>query len=302
MTPTLMAILFSVLMPSKMWYAPGQALDITVKGEGPMTLMLTDFAGKRIDADNSADVEAGKTVDLKTIFKTTATGGTYILYAVPKGKNIDQFVGTPLVVGVREGRRAGVVGPLVTRIEPLRYAVMTTDQGKATMIFYYDVAPNTANNFLTLAEQGYYDGLTFHRIVPGFVIQGGDPRGDGSGGPGYQIGAEFSDRKHEEGVLSMARLGDPAEGPGVPPRPEFANSAGSQFFVCLDYTATKSLDRSYTAFGKVIEGMDTIKAIAGVKLADQRAGKPEQPPVIKKIEVLAVTAAKNPYAPKPESR
>src|SRR3989442_8101703 len=105
---------------------------------------------------------------------------------------------------------------MVVRVEPLRYAVMQTAHGPVTMAFYYDIAPNTVSNFLTLSEQGFYDGLTFHRIAPGFVIQGGDPRGDGTGGPGYMIDAEFSDpkdsgRSHDAGALSMARSGDPGE-------------------------------------------------------------------------------------------
>src|SRR5207237_602090 len=94
-----------------------------------------------------------------------------------------------------------------------------------------DIAPNTCSSILSLAENGFYDGLAFHRIVPGFVIQGGDPHGDGVGGPGYSIDAEFSNVKHEEGILSMARNGDPLERQGMKPRCEYANSAGSQFFV-----------------------------------------------------------------------
>src|SRR3989442_13930453 len=84
---------------------------------------------------------------------------------------------------------------MVVRVEPLRYAVMQTAHGPVTMAFYYDIAPNTVSNFLTLSEQGFYDGLTFHRIAPGFVIQGGDPRGDGTGGPGSIIAAGFSHPK-----------------------------------------------------------------------------------------------------------
>ena len=160
---------------------------------------------------------------------------------------------------------------------------MTTKQGPMTMAFYYDVAPHTVENFLDLAEHGYYDGLTFHRIVPGFVIQGGDPRGDGTGGPGYQIPAEFNERQHEAGVLSMARSNDP-------------DSAGSQFFVCLDYANTKSLDNKYTAFGKVVDGFKVAQAIAAAPLEDPQAGRPKEPQAIEKVEVKPVTAKENPYA------
>lgn len=295
--PAVFAIaLFSVLVPVKQWYAPAQPLEIQVKAPG-VKLVLTDFTGKPLDAEGPADIAAEMTVDIKKLYATPLkTGGSYVLWAVPKGKELDQFIGTPLVINVREDhRRTAPPGPMVTKVEPLCYAVMTTDQGELTMVFFYDDAPLTSENFLKLAAQGFYDGLTFHRIVPGFVIQGGDPRNDGTGGPGYHVQAEFNDRKHEPGVLSMARTGDPHEGPGIMPRPEFADSAGSQFFVCLDYEKTQALDRKYTAFGKVVAGMNAVRAIAATPLADERSGKPQTPPVIKKVDVRPVTAKENPY-------
>lgn len=118
------------------------------------------------------------------------------------------------------------------------------------------VAPNTVNNFLSLVKKGFYDGVIFHRVIAGFMIQGGDPQGVGTGGPGYHIKGEFSGNginnplKHERGVLSMARAMDP-------------DSAGSQFFVMHD--DAPYLDGQYAAFGKVIEGMDTVDAIAQTK-------------------------------------
>ena len=121
---------------------------------------------------------------------------------------------------------------------------------------YPDIAPNTVNNFLSLASRGYYDGLIFHRVINGFMIQGGDPQRTGMGGPGYSIKGEFSqnrfpnDLKHTEGVLSMARAMNP-------------NSAGSQFFIM--HKAAPHLDGSYAAFGKIIEGMDVVDRIAEVE-------------------------------------
>jgi peptidyl-prolyl cis-trans isomerase B (cyclophilin B) len=290
--------LFSVLVPQKMWFAPTQPLNVTIKSGQPVSLVLTDFTGRAMEPSASTDVSDGATIDVKTIFPTTGTPGTYLLYAVPRGRGIDSFLGTPVVIGVRQDSRRGAPqGAMVTKVEPLRYAVMTTDAGAPlTMAFYYDVAPDTVNSFLTLSEQGYYEGLTFHRIVPGFVIQGGDPRGDGTGGPGYNLEAEFNDRPHDAGVLSMARSGDPNERYGESPRAEFANSAGSQFFICLDYANTKKLDHKYTAFGKVVSGMNTVQTIAAGKIADEETGRPEKPVVIKSVEVAAVTAAHNPYA------
>jgi peptidyl-prolyl cis-trans isomerase B (cyclophilin B) len=161
--------------------------------------------------------------------------------------------------------------------------------------FYYDVAPHTVETFQSLAENGFYDGLTFHRVVPKFVIQGGDPRGDGTGGPGFMIDEEFNTRPHETGALSMARNTDPGEGPGVMPRPEFANTAGSQFFICVNGDNTRVLDGKYTVFGRVIEGMETVNQIAAAPLADERSERPKEPQVIRKIEIKPVTPQENPY-------
>ena len=122
---------------------------------------------------------------------------------------------------------------------------------------YPDKAPNTVNNFVSLVKKGFYDGIIFHRVIAGFMIQGGDPTGTGTGGPGYHIKGEFSstgfkqnDLAHERGVLSMARAQHP-------------NSAGSQFFVMHD--DADYLDGQYAAFGKVIEGMETVDEIAETK-------------------------------------
>ena len=136
------------------------------------------------------------------------------------------------------------------------------------------VAPNTVANFISLIEDGYYDGLIFHRVIPGFMIQGGDSSGDGSGGPGYAIDGEFSsngfenDMKHERGVLSTARTQEP-------------NSAGSQFFIMTDDNT--SLDGEYAAFGKVIEGMETVDAI--VANETDAMDKPVEEQKMKTVEV-----------------
>jgi len=291
-----MMMLFSILTPQKGWFAPDQPINVTVKAPAPVNLFLTNFAGLSIEAKGSVVVDGEKTVDIKTMFPDVATPGTYILYAVPKDKPNKEFVGTPLLLSVRADNRQGAPpGMMVVKVEPLCYAIMTTDKGPMTLGFYYDVAPNTVDSFLRLSATGFYDGLTFHRIIKDFVIQGGDPRGDGSGGPGYTVEAEFNERKHDPGVLSMARTGDPNEAGGAMPRCEFANSAGSQFFVCLNYAQTQQLDRRYTAFGRVVSGMDTVNAIANVEIADPEAGRPKTPPKILKVEVKPVVAKENPY-------
>lgn len=118
--------------------------------------------------------------------------------------------------------------------------------GKIVIELYADSAPKTVQNFVKLTREGFYDGLTFHRVIPNFVAQGGDPLGNGTGDPGYTIPAEFNDRPHVTGAVAMARSTDP-------------NSAGSQFYICL--APQPSLDRNYTVFGQVIEGMDVVKQI-----------------------------------------
>jgi peptidyl-prolyl cis-trans isomerase B (cyclophilin B) len=181
---------------------------------------------------------------------------------------------------------------MVVRMSALSYAVLSTEKGDVVIAFYYDVAPNTVANFVNLSNGGFYDGLTFHRVASGFVIQGGDPRGDGTGGPGYNVPAEFSDREHREGVLSMARQADPLEAQGAMPRAEAANSAGSQFFICLDYERTQQLDGRYTTFARVIDGMSVVKQIAETPTENER---PTTPQVIKSVKILPVTSEANPY-------
>ncbi len=129
------------------------------------------------------------------------------------------------------------------------------DGAKIIAELYPEIAPNTVNNFISLINHNFYDGLTFHRVIPGFMIQGGCPNGTGTGGPGYSIKGEFTsngfknDLKHTEGVLSMARAMHP-------------DSAGSQFFIM--HKTSPHLDGQYAAFGKVIEGMDVVNDIANV--------------------------------------
>ncbi len=132
-------------------------------------------------------------------------------------------------------------------------AVIETRFGKITLRFFPEVAPNHVQSFLKLAREGFYNGTTFHRVIPGFMIQGGDPNSKnpnraihGTGGPGYSLKAEFNDRPHKRGALSMARSADP-------------NSAGSQFFLCV--APAPFLDRQYTVFGEVVEGMEAADKI-----------------------------------------
>lgn len=148
------------------------------------------------------------------------------------------------------------------------------DGGVFKAELYPEIAPNTVKNFISLINHGFYDGVIFHRVIPGFMIQGGDPEGTGMGGPGYAIKGEFTSNgfknelKHERGVLSMARTMMP-------------NSAGSQFFVM--HKDSPHLDGEYAAFGKVIEGMEEVDKIASQKT--NYADKPKEDQVIEKVTV-----------------
>lgn len=128
-------------------------------------------------------------------------------------------------------------------------AIMTTDKGVMEIEFYQNDAPKTVENFVKLSKEGYYDGLTFHRVIPNFVVQGGCPDGTGAGGPGYSIDCELDgdNQFHDRGVLSMAHAG--------------RNTGGSQFFICHSRENTAHLDRNHTCFGKVVEGVDVIDDI-----------------------------------------
>ena len=123
---------------------------------------------------------------------------------------------------------------------------ITTNKGDIVFTFYPDDAPQHSAAFMKLAESGFYDGLTFHRVEPGFVIQGGDPSGNGTGGPGYNLNAEFNARPHVRGTVAMARAASP-------------NSAGSQFYICLD--DARFLDKQYTVFGQMTQGFEALDAI-----------------------------------------
>ncbi|MDE7052281.1 MAG: peptidylprolyl isomerase [Lachnospiraceae bacterium] len=149
-----------------------------------------------------------------------------------------------------------------------------TTAGVIKAELYPEIAPNTVNNFISLVSKGFYDGLVFHRVIKGFMIQGGDPDGNGTGGPGYSIKGEFAQNgfennlKHTAGVLSMARSGMP-------------DSAGSQFFIM--HKNAPHLDGSYAAFGMVTEGMETVNAIA--ETATNGMDMPVEPQVMVKVTV-----------------
>ena len=163
-------------------------------------------------------------------------------------------------------------------------AVIKTSEGEMVAEFWPEVAPNTVENFKKLARSGFYDGTAFHRIVKGFMIQGGDPLTKdpakesryGTGDPGYKIKAEFNDRSHERGVLSMARSSDP-------------DSAGSQFFICL--ANVSRLDHQYTTFGKIIKGDDVLGKIGDTEVTMSDSGERSKPTKRVTVESIKIVSA-----------
>jgi len=171
---------------------------------------------------------------------------------------------------------------------PNEVAVIKTSEGDMVVQFWTDAAPNTVENFKKLARQGFYDGTIFHRIVKGFMIQGGDPNSKdpakensyGEGGPGYNIKAEFNDHGHERGVISMARGPDP-------------DSAGSQFFLCL--APVRRLDHQYTTFGKLIKGDDVLEKIGDTPATRNSMGEPSKPTkrvVVESVKIVPADSVK----------
>ena len=159
-------------------------------------------------------------------------------------------------------------------IKDPEFTITMADGSEMKGVLYPDIAPESVGNFIALANSGFYDGLIFHRVIPGFMIQGGDPKGMGTGGPGYRIKGEFrlngvkNDLKHEYGVLSMARSMMP-------------DSAGSQFFIMVD--DAPHLDGNYAAFGRVLSGMEAADRIAAVPR--DRMDRPREPQQIRSIRV-----------------
>jgi peptidyl-prolyl cis-trans isomerase B (cyclophilin B) len=194
-----------------------------------------------------------------------------------------------LLFGVALATAAETNTPAAPKAEPKKeaakpaatgeVAVVKTSEGEMVLEFWPDVAPGHVENFKKLAKQGFYDGTCFHRVIKGFMIQGGDPNTKdeskkdswGMGGPGYTIKAEFNDKPHVRGVLSMARSSDP-------------NSAGSQFFVC--HGDPRFLDRQYTAFGKLIKGDEVLE-----KIATTPTERPDRPLKRVNIESIKIVAA-----------
>jgi len=263
-----------LLNPARLYFQPDQPVTVQVGEQPPAQIVLLSPEGK---VEAKASLEGAKAVDLAAKLPAVWDGSTHHVQGVDaEGK----AVGTPLVVvplwppepNLREHLKQQREGkPMGLRVYPETRAVLHTSEGDITIGFSPEVAPNTVKNFTDLVAGGLYTNVPFHRILPGFVIQGGDPTGTGMGGPGHMIDLEASSKKHVYGTLSMARSRDP-------------NSAGSQFFICIG--EPEHLNNQYAAFGDVVEGLDAVKKIAATPLADPRAGKPRRAPVIKSAELI----------------
>jgi peptidyl-prolyl cis-trans isomerase B (cyclophilin B) len=267
----------------------------------------TDVAGadgaptfKIISADGNAlkpapvKVNSDGTVDLSAAYPQLKEGGTYYLvwkdapplvieslYNPGRGANDIKRLQAQLdqLSPEQKKEKLAMFGPVVTHMELAEIATITTDKGIIKAKFSYEAAPHTIDNFITLSRQGFYDGSTFHRIISGFMIQGGDayansPDLAGTGGPGYEIMHEFSDKKHERGTLSMARS-------------QSLDSAGSQFFIM--HKKSPNLDGGYSAFGDVIDGMNVVDAIAATPAGENGEVKSGRPKIIS-IKITPATA------------
>ena len=302
-----LALLASVaraqLVPDRLYYGIDRTIPMTVTAEGD------DVTIKLFDPSDSSEIASAPAmaggVDLAGLFPSLwTTQRDAVLYAqlfvgdapvgapvvldpmtsVDKATMVNPQTMQPVQPGQRgqplfESDRAAMSGQTrrVTysgiKAYVLKDVVLETSAGDIRVRLRPDKAPNHAWNFRTLVGGGYYTEVIFHRILPDFVIQVGDPTGTGSGGPGHQIDLEKSDLPHDFGVLSMARTGDP-------------DSGGSQIFICLTRERTAQLDGSYTAFGQTIAGADTVAALGRTELADARAGRPIDAPILESATLV----------------
>lgn len=287
------------LTPDRTYYGINREMPMTVKapegapGEAEVQLLTPQTA----EVVEKAAVKAGALNLAEKFPMLWTTAQPRLLYAqlFVGGKKVGPAVVLQPMVSPNYAPRVNQVGePMFPNAETRqnvysgirayvdKNVVLDTSKGEIEVSLRPDMAPNTVWNFRDLVAGGFYTGITFHRIVPNFVEQVGDPNGTGMGGPGYYIDLEQSTLPHDFGVLSMARTGDP-------------NTNGSQVFLCLSRTGTAPLDGKYTSFGQTIRGAEVVKSIAAVPLQGE---KPVDPPMIKSARL--VDAAPYGDGPKPQ--
>jgi peptidyl-prolyl cis-trans isomerase B (cyclophilin B) len=222
-------------MPQPALCLPSVSLHVT---RAPDASRPESYITRIGDEPELVEVAPGKSITAEIEIPAVEPGNLSVvaLYR-PTGRIHPQFVGT-------EVERSS---PATLTVKPGKLrARLETEAGPITIEFFPGIALNHVSSFVALAQRKYFDGIKFHRVVPNFVIQGGDPTGTGSGGPGYHLPSEFNDVPHKPGILSMARTQDP-------------HSAGSQFFICT--ANCPNLDKQYTVFGHVVDGLDAVMKI-----------------------------------------
>ncbi len=269
-------------------------LKITVTNESrspSATFSRADVVGRRSLVAASYDrkgqwmkpaVEGGEgSVELRVCESWTVSVGAESPEVVAKnlGAITVQWVGNG---SLKEARSNELTMTLRAEKNPI--ATLDTSEGTIILELWPDKAPNHVANLITLARAGFYNGLLFHRVISGFMVQTGCPKGDGTGDPGYKIPAEFNDASFMKGTLGMARRGDNVD------------SAGSQFFICV--ADRKDLDNQYTAFGKVLEGQDIADKISNVPRDTQKGDRPYKDVVVRKVTVATAPDYKLPEVKK----
>ena len=266
------------------YYGVNRPAPFTVSAPEGEAAKITLHVWGEAEPIAEADVEAGS-VDLSVVFPSLWTEqDARVLYAQLHGGG--EPIGSPVVLQPMTSVRMAQARGRTVSFPPKRpgmeaysgliaysemMAEIVTSEGTMQMRFRPDHAPNTVRHIMGLIGGGFYRDIIFHRIIPNFVIQVGDPRGEGIGGPGFQVDLEDSKLPHDFGVVSMARSGDP-------------DSGGSQVFVCLSRAGTSMLDGSYTAFAEIVSGAEVITAIGAAETGAQ--DRPLQPPVWQSARLL----------------
>ena len=280
-------------------FTPAAATEIAA-ADGTPAFKIFIVKGEEQKLDK-ATVKPDGTVDLAMVCSKLKDGGTFYLTWKDATPLVIEVLFNPTyqiykskiaAMTADERKKAQEqFGPVVTHMELAQIAVITTDKGVIKAKFWYDDAPRTVDSYIDLARQGFYDGSTFHRIISGFMIQGGDAYTNskaGTGGPGYDIVHEFSDRKHVKGVLSMARSGADVRNAAGSTQTTQYDTAGSQFFIM--HGEAPNLDGTYSAFGEVFEGLNIVDAIAKTPTSDGNGTVSGPKPKIQSIKILPATA------------
>lgn len=286
MSPAVVALTMILLSPVRLYFQPDAPILVDINTtaiaqveslkDQPLKLVMLSPTGQ---VRLTVAIEPGVTrVDLATLFpmkdRRTAhlwDGQTHFLQLVAG----ETPVGSALVVVPLRPPGRNDMAPNALRIFPEELVQLQTNLGDILIRLDPAAAPNTTHQFSMLVQQGFYTNVIFHRIVPQFVVQGGDPTGMGTGGPGFYTDLESSPKLHNRGTVSMARQGHDV------------NTNGSQFFICLSRAGVAGLDRQYTAFGDVVNGMEVVDKMVALPQSGDGSNRPMNPPVIKTSRLVS---------------